>query len=304
MKKSNNTLSLKRLFGSTIEARWDSVGYLFILPWLIGVSIFFIYPMSQAVLYMFNTVEIEAGSLVQTFARWENFNRVFLVDADNTRIIVESLQSTFVSAILIVAFSLIIAVIINKPFRGRAFCRALLALPILVSSGVLMQVFKEDMFRYSIEASNIASQGALFENLLNKIGLAWEQIWTISGLVKQILDLIWQSGIQILLFVAGMQAIPKSYMEVCRVEGATPWQSFWHVTFPLITPFLILNFVYAVIDNFTIYSNPVIIKISQYFQGIEYSFATVLSMVYFLIALIIVGIIIALLSKRVFYMEL
>jgi ABC-type sugar transport system permease subunit len=305
MKKFNNSFSLKRLFGSTVEARQQSVGYLFVLPWLIGISIFFIYPMSQAAVYLFNQVDLEPGRLVYTFAGWGIFNRVFMVDAENIRIIIESIQSTFVSAALILCFSLIIAVIINKPFYGRGFCRAILALPILVSSGVLMQVFKGDMFRYSIESSASATifQSFFFEGLLNKMGLSWENIWAMSGIVKKLLDLIWQCGIQILIFVAGMQSIPSTYFEVCKVEGASPWQTFWKVTFPLITPFLTLNFVYAVIDSFTLYSNPVIIKINEYFKGVQYSYGTALAFVYFLVALILIGVIIKLLTKNGVYME-
>jgi len=306
MRKSEKKFQIKRLFGATVEARRDSMGYAFILPWLAGVALFFVFPMIQASLFLFSEVELVPGGLERTFAGTDIFNKVFLVDAENIRIITQSLQSTFVNALLILAFSLIIAILINKPFKGRGACRALLALPILVSSGVLMQAFNEDMFKFSMEQSSQVSamlNSALFETLLNKIGLPWEQVWALSGIIDQVLNLIWQSGIQILLFTAGMQTIPKSYMEVCETEGATPWQSFWRVTFPLLSPFIILNFVYAAIDNFTYYTNPVVQKISQYFNKVQYSYGTALSFVYFLVVLIVVGVSMALISKKVFYIE-
>ena len=203
------------------------------------------------------------------------------------------------------AFSLIVAVLLNKPFRGRGFCRALVALPIIVSSGVLMQVFKEDLFRSSIESAAEATvfQGVVLEDSLAKLGLGDEFIGVLNGLVSSILDLIWQSGIQILLFVGGMQSISSSLLEVCEVEGASPWQTFWKVTFPMISPFLLLNFVYAVIDSFTISSNPVIVQINDYFHNILYANATTMSVAYFLLVLVVVGLATAIISRRVFYIE-
>lgn len=168
-----------------------------------------------------------------------------------------------------------------------------------------MQVFKEDLFRTSLESTAQATvfQGIVLEESLLKMGLSQKLVGSLTGMVASILDLIWQSGIQILLFIGGMQSIPRSYMEVCEVEGASPWQGFWRVTFPLISPFLLLNFVYAVIDSFTLSSNPVIIKINGYFHNIQYSEATTLSMAYFIVVLLIVAIAIAIISKRVFYIE-
>lgn len=291
--------AIKRLFGKTLEQRRESVGYAFILPWIVGVSLFFLYPMGQGMVFLFNKVEILAGSMLTEYVGMDNLRQVFMVDEMNLRLMVENVGSTFLNAVLIVLFSLIVAVLINKPFRGRGFCRALLALPILVSSSVLMQVFHEDLFRISVESStqDTMFQGQIIETILVKMGLSWETVWKFSDIVNRIMDLIWQSGIQILLFVAGMQAVPASYREVCQIEGATPWQSFWRVTFPLISPFLQLNFVFAVIDSFTLYSNPVIIKINEYFQSLEYSYGMALSMAYFIGILLLLGISLKLMAR-------
>ena len=165
-----------------------------------------------------------------------------------------------------------------------------------------MQVFKEDLFRSSIESKTVF-QGIILEASLQKMGLSDELIETLTKMVSSVLDLIWLSGIQILIFVGGMQSIPRSLMEVCEVEGATPWQAFWRVTFPLISPFLLLNIVYAIIDSFTTPTNKVIIKINEYFNNTLYSSATTMSMVYFILVLFIVGIASAIISRRVFYID-
>lgn len=278
------------------------MGYTFILPWFIGLLFFFIEPMLEAVLYMFNRVKLTDEGVQYEFVGTRIIREVFFENSQNFRIVVESFGGTMANAVLIVAFSLIVAVLLNKPFRGRGFCRALVALPIIVSSGVLMQVFKEDLFRSSIESKTVF-QGIILEASLQKIGLSDELIETLTKMVSSVLDLIWLSGIQILIFVGGMQSIPRSLMEVCEVEGATPWQAFWRVTFPLISPFLLLNIVYAIIDSFTTPTNKVIIKINEYFNNTLYSSATTMSMAYFLLVLFIVAIVSVIVSRRVFYFD-
>lgn len=305
MKKCGRSRLVRCLFGSTIEQRRDSMGYVFILPWVIGLIWFFLWPMAQAALYVCNEVTLGDNGLVYNFVGTKIIRQVFFDNPNNFRTILESTGTTLINALLIVAFSLIVAVLLNKPFRGRGFCRALVALPIIVSSGVLMQVFKEDLFRSSIESAAEATvfQGVVLEDSLAKLGLGDEFIGVLTGLVSSILDLIWQSGIQILLFVGGMQSISSSLLEVCEVEGASPWQTFWKVTFPLVTPFILLNAVYSIIDSFTYYSNPVMQRIEEYFNKMYNSSGTTLAVAYCLMVLAVTGLVAWFISRRVFYIE-
>lgn len=292
-------------FGKTIEQRRNSVAYGFLLPWLIGLIAFFFVPFFEALYQMFFDMRIEETGVSYTYVGFKVFKEVLFESSAHIRMLLGSIGSTLRDAVLIVIFSLIVAVLLNKPFPGRGFCRALMALPIIVSSGVLMQVFKGDLLLNSVESSAEATifQGIVIEETLMQMGMPVSAINMISNAVSSILDLIWQSGIQILLFVGGMQSIPKTYYEVCSVEGASPWQSFWRVTFPMLSPFLILNFVYASIDSFTLPTNEVIGEINEYFHNVMYSQATVLSMAYFLLVLVVVGISGLIISKRVFYVE-
>ena len=295
----------KLLFGKTIEQRRNSAAYGFLLPWLIGVVVFFIVPFVQALYQMFFSMTIEETGVQYTYVGFKVFKDVLLDNSTHIRMLLGSIGNSLRDAILIVVFSLIVAVLLNKPFPGRGFCRALMALPIIVSSGVLMQVFKGDLLLSSVESGAEATifQGAVIEETLIKMGMPVKAVDFIGTSVSAILDLIWQSGIQILLFVGGMQSIPSTYYEVCSVEGATPWQSFWRVTFPMLSPFLILNFIYALIDSFTLPTNAVIGEINEYFHNVMYSQATVLSMAYFLLVLAVVGISSLIISKRIFYIE-
>lgn len=305
----SNTLAkrcVRTLFGKTVEQRRDSMGYLFLLPWLIGLISFFIVPFFEAMYQMFYSMTLGQDGVTYTYVGSKFFKEVLWESSDHIRMLLGSIGNTLRDSLLIVIFSLIVAILLNKPFPGRGFCRALMALPIIVSSGVLMQVIKGDLLLSSVEsgaAANTVFQGAVIEDALMKMGLSVTIVNFISTSVATILDLIWQSGIQILLFVGGMQAVPSTYYEVCSVEGASPWQAFWRVTFPMLTPFLVLNMVYAVIDSFTMPANKVIVEINEYFHNVLYSQATVLSMAYFVLVLIIVGVIALIFSKRAFYIE-
>lgn len=296
---------IKLLFGKTVEQRRNSMAYVFLLPWIIGLIAFFIIPFFEALYQMFYEMSIGDEGVIYNYVGTKYFKDVLFDNSSHIRMLLGSIGSTLRDAVLIVIFSLIVGVLLNKPFPGRGFCRALMALPIIVSSGVLMEVFKGDLFLSSVESGAEASvfQGAVIEGALLKMGMPENLINTISGSVAAILDLIWQSGIQILLFVGGMQAIPGTYYEVCSVEGASSWQSFWRVTFPMLTPFLILNFVYATIDSFTLPTNKVIVTINDYFHNVLYSQATVLSMAYFVLVLAVVGIVGLIISRKVFYIE-
>ena len=136
-----------------------------------------------------------------------------------------------------------------------------------------------------------------------ELGLNPSIVDTLTGLVSNILDLIWKCGVQILLFTAGIKSIPAQMYEVCRVEGANAWQTFWKVTFPLVTPYILLNAVYSIIDSFTYYSNPVMQRILRYFNELYTSSGTTLAVAYCLLALVVTGVVAGLISRKVFYIE-
>lgn len=292
-------------FGKTVEDRRNSMGYIFISPWIFGVIVFFLIPMAYSIAYIFYDVTITENGLKYHFVKFDNINKVFFQDPNNLRMVFSSIGSTLMQVLLIVAFSLFIAVILNKPFKGRGIHRAIFSLPIIVSSGVLLMVFKQNLFAQSIQSSPDSTifQGAALQSTLINLGINQSLTNQLTTIVSQILDLMWKSGVQILLFIAAMQAVPKHLYEVCQVEGSTSWQTFWKVTFPMVSPFLLLNAVYTIIDNFTYYDNPVMITVNTYFNQNYYSSSTTLSFFYFIFILIITGIIGGLISRKVFYIE-
>lgn len=288
-----------------LSSRQNRYAYAFLLPWIIGVTAFFLLPMVETVRYVFNQVTMSAEGLEYKFIGLETFNTLFVNSPQAIKLITESVSDMFIRVIMVLFFSLFMAIVLNQKFVGRAFSRMVLALPIIVSSGVLLSVFKQDLFVQSAidQADYTIFQGEILNQTLLSMGFTHELVTQITGYISQIMDMIWFSGVQLLLFLAALQSIPKQLYEVCEVEGSTPWQTFWLVTFPLITPFLLLNTIYTVIDYFTDYSNPVMMQVSTYFENLNYSYSATLALAYFVVVGVIIGLIGLLMSKRVFYIE-
>ncbi len=288
----------------SLATRQGLSGFLFISPWLVGVTVFFIVPFLSTIRYMFGDVEVVSGGVDYTFTGWENVREVFFRDPDNFRMILENLGSSIGTVLLVLVFSLFAALLLNQKFRGRAVVRALFALPIIVSSGVLLMVFKEDLFAQSMmsEPGTIFQSSALEQSLLD-MGMGHELVTFITDFVDNIMDIIWKSGVQILLFLAGLQAVPRTLYEVSSVEGATSWQTFWKITFPLLSPYIVLNAVYSIIDSFTFYDNPVMKKVNELFGSMAYGHASALSIAYFLLIFLLTATVLIISSRRAFYQE-
>lgn len=120
-------------------------------------------------------------------------------------------------------------------------------------------------------------------------------------IVSGVFDLTWKAGLQIVLFIAGLQTIPAQLYEAAQVEGATGWESFWKITFPMITPMLMVNLIYTIIDNFTDYSNVVMKYILNFGRQLDFVYSAALSWIYFVLVFVIVGVVYAVLNRKVVY---
>lgn len=293
------------LFGRTMEERKGTKGLLFVLPWIIGVIWFFLIPFAESLVDVFCEVQLLPGGVSRTFVGLSNLDFVFVQDPEAIISLFKSMGQTLLETAIILVFSLVIALILNQNFKGKTLSRAIFALPILVSSGVVLAIFQEDLFTTALnnDAQSTVFQADALAGAFKALGLGNDLVARLTSLIGQTLDLMWKSGVQILLFVAGLGAVPTQLYEVCSVEGATAWQTLWKVTFPLVTPFILLNVVYTIIDSFTFYSNPVMKEINAFFTGSNYSYSTTLSVAYCLLVLIVTGVVGGLLSRKVFYME-
>lgn len=299
----NNLLVEKKK--SLLSKRRESGGYIFILPWFIGALIFFIYPFIQSIYFAFCDLTFSEKGLIKEFIGLENFRVVFFENPEVFQKLVNSVTQMLTELVLIITLSFILSIILNQNFHGKAFARAVFALPLIVSSGVLLSIFKTSVFSQSQEAiaETTVFQASGVQAMLESAGVGQGLINTIVGWVNSLVDMLWKSGVQIIVFLSGIQSIPPSYYEVCDIEGATAWQRFWRVTFPIMMPFCFLNIIYTIIDSFTYQSNPVMLQIMQYFGNLQYAFSNALALAYFVVIIIIIGIIAKLISGHIVYID-
>ena len=204
-------------------------------------------------------------------------------------------------------FSLFIALLLNQKFRGRTFARAVFFLPVLVATGPVLAVIKGDISTNGISSGEQFSalfQTDLVDELLQFLGiynLNQQLTMTIQTITSDIFNLLWSAGIQILIFLAALQQIPVSAKEAASIEGATGWEFFWKITFPMISPMILANLIYTVIDTFIDSENPVMSIVLAQSRGLRYGLSAAMAWIYFLIVAVALAIIVAIVSKFVFY---
>lgn len=288
----------------SLTTRRTWAGLLFISPWIVGFLGFFLRPLANSLLYVFNSTTIRPNSLELKFIGLDNFYRAFFTDTKFTPLLTEQLGSVFGSVPVILAFSLLIAMIINGKFRGRTVVRAIFFLPVICGSGLILNIMQGDVMSNSIlmgTRSSMLFQTTGLQDMLMNMGVAQDLVNAFTEIVSNIFVLTWKSGIQILLFLAGLQTVSPSLYECAKMEGATGWEIFWKVTFPLLGPILVLNLVYTVIDNFTDYGNSIMQYIYTFGKALDFSYSAALSWIYFLLVLLVVGIVYAIVNRRIAY---
>lgn len=290
--------------GMRIKTRKAIVGALFTLPLMIGLVWFFLLPVFSSVRMAFSQVQIAAGGLHYVFWGLPNFNTAFFEDAYYNQYLVQSIISMCTSVPVIIMFSFLAATLINQKFKGKNIARVIFFLPIVLASSAMMSMDVGDVLQASMRDSSFRAIGSgisflqnlQLDNLLSRIGLPANTVVFLSDAVNNVYQIISQSGVQILIILAALQSVSPSLFEAARVEGATAWESFWLITFPMISPILVVCIVYTIIDSFTAYNNFIIAMIKQYMISMNYGVASAMAWIYFVIIIGILGIVMLLIS--------
>ncbi len=301
------------------ERRKGLYGYGFIALWFVGVIYMFIIPLVQSLWYSLSYCELVSQPDIMEkygmdgpgiYTEWNdfgNYKKAFTEDPNYPQNLVSSLGETAYSVPLILVFSLFVALLLNDKFKGRTFARAIFFLPVLIATGPVLQVINGDMLAQGVgEASQFSAlfkadfvQEFLQFMGLNNISQSFADM--VSEITGTILNLIWDSGIQILIFISALQQIPVSAKEAASMEGATGWEFFWKITFPTISPMIFANLIYTVIDAFVKTDNPVMQQVMSYARSWDYGFSSAMAWAYFVIVAAVLGIISAIVSKFIFY---
>mgnify|MGYP004647760323 FL=1 len=290
----------------TNAKRNSLIGFSFTIPWVIGFIFLFLIPLIKTVLYSFSSISIGKSGFELSFVGVRNYRATFSEDPNNLRMVLTSIGNVVVTVIVVVVFSLFLAILLNQDFRGRSLARVIFALPIIIASGVVIVLLKENVLQQNMGSSDTAAtlfQGNGLLDFLKLMGLPDNIVGMFEKILNNIFDMVWRSGMQIILFLSALQSIPSSSYEAAKIEGATAWESFWFVTFPMISPFLLVNIVYTIIDTFTDSTNTVMSKIFSLVSGVEYEKAAAFSIVYFILVLLVVGLVYIIMNKRISYSE-
>lgn len=301
------------------EKKKGLYGYGFIAIWIIGVIYMFIVPIFKSAWYSMCYTELvttadQAAQRGMTsagiYTEWNNFGNyeeALFKNQDYLPKLTESLGAMVPQVIVVMIFSLFIALLLNQKFRGRTFARAVFFLPVLVATGPVLAVIKGDISTNGISSGEQFSalfQTDLVDELLQFLGiynLNQQLTTTIQTITSDIFNLLWSAGIQILIFLAALQQIPVSAKEAASMEGATGWEFFWKITFPMISPMILANLIYTVIDTFIDSENPVMSIVIAQSRGLRYGLSAAMAWIYFLIVAVALAIIVAIVSKFVFY---
>lgn len=262
-----------------LVARREMKGYLFLLPWLTGFVLFFALPLVQSVWYSWHDVKVTANGLKMTWVGWANYRYIFQSDT----VFVEQLINFFTDSILrlavILVFSLVIAMMLNQPIKGKGVFRTMFFLPIIVVSGPVLQ--------------RLVNEGATTVPLIESYGvngivealLPPMLARPLSGLFSQLILVLWYSGVPILIYMTGLQKIDRSLYEASMIDGANGWVSFWKITLPALRPMILINGVYTLVFLATTGLNEVMATINDRMfktgeQGGGYGIASAMAWVY------------------------
>lgn len=268
-------------------------GFIFILPWLIGFFMFFAIPLINTITYSFNQVSVkEQGGMNLVFSGVQNYIDLFLTEVTINneqvlRLLIEENQKMLINVPLIIIFSLFLALIINAKFPGRAIVRIVFFLPIILGLDIVVSMMQLDTGMAAQAASTTAfADTSIAESILMYTGLPNDAILFIKQIVEDIFTLITKSGVQTLIFLAGLQSISPAMYEVAKIEGATSYETFWKVTIPSIANVTFFVAIYTLIDIFL--SSPITKEIHQFaFVKSKIGVGSALSVVFIFNAIIL-----------------
>lgn len=301
------------------EKKKGLYGYVFIALWIIGTIYMFIIPLIVSVKYSLSATEVASANNYTNFpgmtgpgiyCEWNNFQNyidLFTSDQDYVPNLIESLSAMPGDTFMILVFSLFIALLLSQNFKGRGLARAIFFIPVLVATGPVLSIINGDMGSQGVgDASQFSSlfQVNMVDSFLEFMGfsnISQSVADNLGKIASELFNLIWRCGIQTIIFLSALQQIPTSAKEAAQMEGATGWEFFWKITLPTISPMILANIIYTVIDCFIDSANPVMQQVVAKSTAQFHGLSAAMAWTYFLIVGVALGIVTAIVSKFVFY---
>lgn len=313
----------KRKRSVSLDSKKARSGWMFILPFVIGFAVIYLPIIYDSIKFSFNEVVMQrGGGYTLTFVGWKNYQNALFVDTSYVKTLVSGIQQLIFDIPAIVIFSLFMAVLLNQNMFGRAAFRAIFFIPVILCTGLIDSIDQNSRAIIDYMSSGGVDTGATagkemaagsvtqvlsakdLGSLFSGMQVGSELLQLVTNIINNIYDIVNRSGVQMLIFLAGLQSISPAIYESCSIDGASAWETFWKITFPMISPMILVNAIYTVIDSFTRESNAVMTYIdSVYSQANGNVLSSAMAWMYFLIVIGIIAIVAAVLSAYIFYQK-
>ncbi len=301
---------------ASLERRKARAGWIFVLPFIIGFVLIYLPMVYDSIVISVTHTEYVEGESIREFVGIENYVLAF-TGKDYTKYpqeLISGLGSLAFDLPSILLFSLFMAVLLNQQMAGRALFRSIFFMPVIVATGVIAENNFNNLLVNNMQsgtesgAEGAEESGGLvdvmdIQALFSNLAVGQELVDYVVVMINNIFNIVNRSGVQMLIFLAALQSISPAIYESCKIDGATAWETFWKITFPMISPMILVNAIYTVIDSFTVSTNTVMTYIDGVYGtgGIGREVSTAMSWVYFLIVIAILAVIASVMSAFVFY---
>ena len=300
---------------ASLDKKKARAGWLFVLPFIIGFIVVYLPIIIDSIKYSFCTIKIVSGEgFTTTWVGWANYKEALFVDPNFVKTLSSGIKELFFDVPAILLFSLFMAVLLNEKMVGRAVFRAIFFIPVILSTGIMETIDAQNILQEAMEDTEGIADGTGestaaeivsaidIERLFANMSVGTEIVTYVTTAINNIFDIVNRSGVQMLIFLAGLQSISPAIYESCQIDGATKWETFWKITFPMISPMILVNAIYTVIDSFTTDSNTVMKFIAnKYTETNGQEISSAMSWMYFTIVILIIAVVAAIASAFVFY---
>ena len=301
---------------ASLDRRKARAGWVFVMPFIIGLVLIYLPVIWDSIYLSFNQINnLQGGGFSLTWVGFDNYHEALFKNPNFTQTLISGLQDLAFDIPAIIIFSLFMAVLLNQNMAGRGVFRAIFFIPVILSTGIMEGIEAQNILGNYMDSAEGIDDGsgssaaaeivsamdieALFANM--KVGT--ELVEYVAAMINDIYDIVNRSGVQMLIFLAGLQSISPAIYESCSIDGATAWETFWKITLPMISPMILVNAVYTIIDAFTVDNQVMTFIANQYGQINGQVVSTAMSWMYFLVVALILAAIAGLLSAFVFYQK-
>ena len=303
------TITKRRRRAASLEKRKARAGYVFVLPFILGIVLIYLPILIDSIWFSFFARQAGeyGGTFVYVFKGLEYYRYAFTGSPDFVAKLLSGLQQLIFEVPAIIIFSLFVAVVLNQKMLGRAAFRAIFFVPVIIATGLMDSINGSDIVSSQMSGGIDDGSGSggiinamQVENLFREMAVGGELVAYVVNLVNNIYNIINYSGVQMLIFLAGLQSISESIYEASRIDGATGWETFWKITFPMISPMILVNAVYTIIDSFTRSSN-ITMNFIKNASDFDTSQSSAMYWIYFMSVILIIAAVAGVASTFIFY---